>query len=496
MIKACFIFITVIILSQVSHSQTYFNNEYKNDSIVYNNGAAIYPLKDSSGYITTGIVTTNESSYIGLFRLDINGDTIWTKVFGKYLFYQNGGLGKLISIGDTNFVFAGIMFTDSITHSSDSALIALYKFDIDGNFLWEKYFGDSNKKTYGNDIQQTLDNGFIITGWTTGWGNFSSNSSFLLKVDSLGNEQWHKVYASSNQRAAYSVDLTNDGYILSGTYYSSIATKQDINVIRTDSLGNIIWNKVYGTPEDDNYGYVVRYGNTNDYIVTATIDVTPGNILADFQAYIAKIDGSGNIIWDDTLGIIQNGIHDAFSSNAIILPDGSIITIGGTNYSSTGDGDDAWLAKYDGNGNFLWQRIFDKYGANNVNYFWDVQHTLDGGFVMCGDLTNVSVPEQNLWVVKVDSMGCEIPNCTVGVEDELNLNEVLVYPNPSNGIINIDQSQSNTTFLLIDITGKEMLRKKLTTNYTTLDISSFPKGIYFYQTLNNYNRSSGKLIIH
>ncbi|OFY96842.1 MAG: hypothetical protein A3K10_08680 [Bacteroidetes bacterium RIFCSPLOWO2_12_FULL_31_6] len=494
-------------------AQTYFDKEFKNNLTYQTLGSSIYSLTDTNGYMVVGNIPTSSNTSLYLIRLNMYGDTVWSKIFGNNLLLEYSGLGKMISIGDTNFIFTGTTFTDSLTQTADSSMISLCKVDLNGTVLWQKYYGDSNKLSYGNDIQQTSDGGFIVTGWTTGWGNTIYNSSFLLKVDALGNDEWHKIYgggSSTNQRDALSVDLTdNNGYMLSGRFYQGLATRYDINVIKTDSLGNIIWNKTYGTVEDDNAGYISKYGDTGDYILTAAIDIAPGNILDDFQAYIARIKGTdGSIIWADTFGIVNNGTNDVFSSNPIILDNGDIVGIGGTHFSSSGGGVDAWLVKYDGNGNRLWQRTFNKYGSNNQHYFWDIQSTFDKGFVICGDLTNISIPEKNLWVLKLDSMGCEIANCSVGVEkEEIVLNStVRVYPNPTIGIVTIQYDATiftYSTFKLFDVMGKEMLNKKIKSNTTSIDVSSYPKGVYFYfirtetggQIIHQKQQISGKLII-
>ena len=194
--------------------------------------------------------------------------------------------------------------------------------------------------------------------------------------------------------------------------------------------------------------------------------------------------------------IIIYKLNEVFNSNVIILPDGSIVGIGGT----SDNGIEAWLIKYDGNGNLLWKRDFDKYGGNSRNYFWDVHQTYDNGFVICGDILNTNIPEKTLWVLKLDSNGCEIPNCTVGVSENLtSKEELLVYPNPSSGIINFKlletTKNASTQLFLFDITGKTILNTSFRASAKQLDVSSYPKGIYFYQLINGEERYSGKVVI-
>ncbi|MDG1477233.1 MAG: T9SS type A sorting domain-containing protein, partial [Vicingaceae bacterium] len=206
------------------------------------------------------------------------------------------------------------------------------------------------------------------------------------------------------------------------------------------------------------------------------------------------IDGS--VVWADTMGVVQNGINESFCSNVIILPDGDIVGVGCT----SNNGVDAWMVKYDGNGNLLWKRDFDKYGGNSHNYFWDIHQTYDKGFVICGDILNTNIGEKSMWVLKLDSNGCEIPNCTLGVTESIvNEDGLLVYPNPSSGIINFKLPEiinsNNTQLVIFDITGKVMLNTSFNTNSKQLDVSSYPKGIYFYQLTTGEERYKGKVVV-
>ena len=492
-ISAFFLLIVFQFIVKSSKAQTYFNNEYEVSTL----GNMVSPFADSTGYIAIGTYSKLNQKELSFVRLDINGDTIWTKNYGVEN-YLTAATGNITNIGDTNFVFVGGIFLDTANSSLDSSQIILFKIDSSGNVLWNYRFGDLGVRNSPTDIKKTPDGGYVIAGWTTGWGTFNTISSFLLKVDSNGLEEWHRIYGGGDVRQAYSVEVTADsGYVMAGEIRPTGGTNTDLNVIKTDSLGNLLWNKNYGTPEKDNgFTYITRYGLTDDYIVVGGVDIAPSTPL-DAQGFIARITGlDGSIVWTDTMGVVQNGINEVFNSNVIILPDGSIVGIGGT----SDNGIEAWLIKYDGNGNLLWKRDFDKYGGNSRNYFWDVHQTYDNGFVICGDLLNTNIPEKNLWVLKLDSNGCEIPNCTVGVSENLtSKEELLVYPNPSSGIINFKlletTKNASTQLFLFDITGKTILNTSFRASAKQLDVSSYPKGIYFYQLINGKERYSGKVVI-
>lgn len=59
---------------------------------------------------------------------------------------------------------------------------------------WEKTFGGVYDD-WGLAVQQTKDDGYIITGETR---NFGSINVYLLKIDAEGNFQWHRAFSGSD----------------------------------------------------------------------------------------------------------------------------------------------------------------------------------------------------------------------------------------------------------------------------------------------------------
>ena len=68
--------------------------------------------------------------------------------------------------------------------------------------------------------------------------------------------------------------------------------------------------------------------------------------------------------------------------------------------------------------------------------------------------------------------------------------DVSIYPNPSNGIINIDSSEKINTIHVFDITGKTVLTK--TTN--TIDLTNLENGFYFIEVNTPKGTSIKKII--
>lgn len=96
------------------------------------------------------------------------------------------------------------------------------------------------------------------------------------------------------------------------------------------------------------------------------------------------------------------------------------------------------------------------------------------------------------------------PNYTVNCDSLLLLSSInertsfasnLLFPNPAASTVYLNASFSlNSEFTLFDITGKTLLRVSIIDGHS-IDVTSIPNGIYFYQIINQNKSFNGKLIV-
>src|SRR5205823_6525502 len=116
---------------------------------------------------------------------------------------------------------------------------------------------------------------YMMAGMSTSFAD-SLGDIYIVKTDSHGDTLWTKSYGVNLNDAmndAYSIRQTNDsGYIIAGVVESPSAGKFGI-LIKTDELGNIEWNKLYGTADTTSDGFFSSVEQTpdNGYIVTGYI---------------------------------------------------------------------------------------------------------------------------------------------------------------------------------------------------------------------------------
>ena len=346
-------------------------------------GGTLYDFASSvkqtsdGGYIITGVTNSFGAGYqdVWLIKTDLNGNEMWNKTFGG----TNRDYGySAQQTSDGGYVIIGSTYSFAVFPGYED--VWLIKTDSDGNELWNKTFGDVGEDM-GYSGQQTSDGGYIIVGPTRPYGSGASYDVWLIKTDSDGNESWNKTFDSTNSDYPFSVQQTSDGgYIITGHTYIAGVGLSDVMLIKTDSDGNESWNKTFdGIGEDS--GFSVQQTSDGGYIIAG--------ISGSIYTWLIKTDSNGNELWAKTFGGKGAGRAQQTSDGGYILVAGDL------------------LIKTDSNGNELWAKALG-------GVLRSIQQTPDGGYVIAGNNGN------DVLLIKTDLTGGISPvyECIVCVDND------------------------------------------------------------------------------
>lgn len=318
------------------------------DAYYWNDGARKGIVGHDGNYILAGFRQTDiASSYRDMRILKVNaftGAKIWEKFFdlGDYddafdiKLVDSGGY-IVVGTGATEF---GAAFLD----------MRLVKLDEDGDEVWsQRYSNTGDLGLNGLAVTPAADGGFLLVG--NRYSSVSSAPIIAIKTNAVGVEQWRTtIPAEGNSNGAQWVHQTPDGsYVIAGTW------KEDYALIKIADDGHIdyAWNQTWGS--DTSWEYINGASVTpdNGYMLAGSQFIycnEPG--VCDYfgdQVYLARTDSQGNLAWEKIMGELD---EEEGGQDVIYMPDGSIVVLASAQSDTRG----TWLFKLGGNqlpeGNF------------------------------------------------------------------------------------------------------------------------------------------------
>lgn len=243
-------------------------------------------------------------------KYDSDGNEIWTHQFGTpstdHAFGVSGDSSGVYMVGETSGVLPG-------STGAGSADAFVRKYDSDGNHLWTRQFGTSARDE-ALDISAGS-NGIYVVGATQGvfpgQTGLGSGDVFVRKYKSNGNEVWTRQFGSSFGDIAYGVSVDATGVYVAGETDGTLpgqtsAGGGDAFIRKYKPNGREVWTRQFGTPSYDE-AFGVSSGSAGVYVSGYTDGVLPGQTsLGGWDAYARKYDADGNEVWTFQFGTSSN----------------------------------------------------------------------------------------------------------------------------------------------------------------------------------------------
>ena len=241
------------------------------------------------------------------------------------------------------------------------------------NLEWARQIGTSDFDQSTGVSADALGNVFVV-GATTGTfagPRIGGYDAFIAKYNAAGTSVWSAKFGSSGNDSnnGVAVDGLGNAYVTGYTEGSLGATNAgalDAYLAKYDSNGNQLWIRQLGTSTSDNGMGVSVDTHGNVYISGNTGGNLGGSSAGGDDAFLAKYDGTGNFLWARQLGTNAQDYSKSVSADAL----GNVFIAGSTygNLAATNPGSsDVFLAKYDSSGNLVWTRQLGTNGEDDGN---------------------------------------------------------------------------------------------------------------------------------
>jgi len=390
--KSLVVLVAVLVAAIPTAAQTGWMKNYGGEGS--ETGWVVEQTTDGGYFVlgTTSSFGAGEAD-IWLLKTDSSGDTLWTKTYGGSL-TEWASSGQLTS--DGGCIIAG--YTESF--GAGKYDIWLLKTDSSGDTVWTQTYGDTGYEE-ANSVQRTTDGGYIITGYNNGvfneeYGYVRPGDIWLIKTDDGGNLLWEKTYGTPEDEyeEGMCVRQTSDGGYIVGCYgLDDPATLSKARLMKTDASGDTVW--IYRTSANRWFDCVEETLD-GEYIIAGNFNI------ADLG--LAKISETGSLLWEKTYGDPApvndwaNGLAETSDGGYIVTGLYAALFPGGSPKNG-----DLWLLKTDENGDTLWTRT---YGKNPQFDFGNcVRTTSDGGYIVTGITKSYTNGDYDLWLIKTDEYG-------------------------------------------------------------------------------------------
>ncbi len=434
-------------------------------------------------------------------------DTLWTKTFGG----TGDETPSCIQISNDNgFILLGT----TLSFGNGQQDIYLIKTDSSGNVEWSRTYGGTSLDE-GSYILTTNDGGYLMMCNT--W-SISPGGTWLLRLDSSGDTLWTKHFGNMNwDNGMYMTETSDGGYAFIGQNYSNSGQYSDLWIIKTDSSGNKMWEKIYGgvsydfgssilqTPDqgflalgtsqisDSSRIWLIKTNSEGDSLWSkkfgagsgeSLLECHDGNYLITASTYmllgsrILKIDPDGNTLWSKSFETsLQHG-------NTIVqCPDNGFIIAGYTSMIIYGQSD-LTVTKIDEDGDAVWVKML---GGSGQEIGKSICRTTNSEYIILGSEAIWGYSDTDLWLILLDK---EVPSGIDNYYDSQNSSSLLQnFPNPFNSSSSIIYSipkSSQVTLKIFNALGEEIEtlvneEKPVGTYEVTWNALNMPSGVYFYR---------------
>ncbi len=259
---------------------------------------------------------------------------------------------------------------------------------------WNRTYG-ANKWDECSAMELTTDGGYIFAGTKNANGYDNGGDCWLVKTDSQGNITWEKTYGGPGSDTGTDLCKTSDGgYALTGYTRSFGAGGADLYVIKTDATGQEQWNKTFGGTQDD-YGLSIQPCGAEGFIIAgATLSY------GSREAWLIQTDATGTMQWQKRF-CSDNPPGGYFMS--VLRTTEEDYVAAGRNYIGTTS--QIIVVKTDEDGTVLWERLLGD--PNCKDAALGIAATSDGGYIITGQVEHQQT-EHDILLMKINDNGNEL----------------------------------------------------------------------------------------
>jgi len=352
---------------------------------------------DDEGLALAGYTSDSRGFY--LIKTNSLGESEWSRVYRMDWISISY---SVVQTDDSGYAIVGEKFNETW----------LIRTDVNGDSLWSQRFGGEDLSVCYSLIQ-TVEGGFAITGRIIPEGE-EDRDLWLIKTNDHGVVQWSRTFGGDNDDEGKCVIQSADGgYVVAGVTKSFDVENEDFWLVKTDSNGNMEWDRVFRTNVASRCLSLVSIPDGGFALAGMIFDRHTA-----WDMWLVRTGAEGDSLWSRQFNLGS----DQWATTVINTVDGGLALAGHSGNSGF------ILIKTDSEGNQQWMTEFGGELHETCN---SVVQTTDRGYALAGHTESFGAGMYDIWLVKTEPDQVRISEKE---QSELPTGFVVfpAYPNPFN----------------------------------------------------------------
>jgi hypothetical protein len=503
----CCVFL--LLLSAAGLKSQGFKARHYLPKAVNNTARAVFEVSPGN-YLAAGFMVDSLQPNVNnltILGLDSLGKITWSKYYpgNQFQYLNNNFISRCFYKQGNNVYYTGCV------NKNGRAIGVLTKFNLNGDTIWQKLYHspDSMEDVIPQMVTGSVDGGFLITGFFQHWGQHYSHC-LIIKTDKNGNELWRKQVGKTAPDVMDGNSIIQDSatkkIVIAGYQYKSGAHHHD-NIVILDSLGNKLIQRSYA-----GYGgYAKDLIQTKDkkivFVGWQSFPPTPDiSFLSHSYAVKFDLNNPGVPIWRLDF-VDKKAYYNTFTSisevaNGDLLVSGVIDTMQSV-YGEPFHGPSNMLSRL---------TVITAQGIIKQQKYYDYKRNPPDEFNSSG-ISTINVAPSGCWlgniiesnsglnpffIVKYDAHGCDSTAAHCATLNLVGVNEsshdpvtFSVYPNPANQFLTLNLGTSSLPhpleITLVNALGQAVITEVVSPGkkQQLIPLNNLPAGLYQLLVTNN-----------
>ncbi len=263
-----------------------------------------------------------------------DGGETWLKAF-EGLGY--GAFFDVTLVGDDALLAVGTTHHPLAATTRGDVLVAMLT--LDGELIWGKtYGGDATEQAFC--VEATKDGGFLVLAETDSFGA-GERDLYVLRLDESGELIWENTFGGSGIEWAKDLIRTSDGGFLLVGESDSFGESFDAYLVKVDESGAVVWEATLGG-DDNETGVAALEAENGDLLVLVGVSYPGGYEGSRRDCRLFRLDSEGSEVWS----ALYHADVKQWGNDMVFSPDGDVVVVGISEpVSGSEEPLDFWIAK-------------------------------------------------------------------------------------------------------------------------------------------------------